>query len=574
MIMQPFQGDKNMRSSFELNQITVVKVTLGIILILSIAWCSGCRDDEQTHSGEGNGSEQGQIVEPAYGDTLVQGSIGDAQFLNPIIVADTASFDVIGLIFNGLVKYDKDLIPVGDLAESWDISEDGLVYTFHLRKGVKWHDGEEFTAEDVVFTFQKVMDPAVKSFYKSEYELVDRVEKVDDYTLRVYYKKVFAPSLESWGLSIVPKHVLKDVDINTSKFNRSPIGTGPFRFKEWISDERIVLEAFDQYFEGRPYLDRYVFRVIPDKSIMFLELKKGGVDLMDLKPDQFQKRGSTADFQSKFNTFRYPSTGYTFLGYNLKHPILKDVRVREAITYAIDRDEIIDGVIRGLGQKLSGPLHPTSWGYNEAVEIRTFDPVKSAEILKKAGWLDEDGDGWLDCDIDDDGQRERLEFTLITNHGNKNRELTAKIVQTNLKKLGIKVNLQLVEWTSFLTNYVDVKNFDAIILGWTLPVDPDCYNMWHTNCIDSGNNIVSYSNSRVDELLEKGRLTIDKESRKKYYHEIHEIIAHELPYTFLFTRDNLVAVNNRLRGIEVSKEGIKHNIIRWYVPAKDQKYTR
>ena len=516
---------------------------------------------------------QGEIIEPAYGDALIEGSIGDATYLNPIIVSDNASFAVIGLVFNGLVKYDKDLNLVGDLAESWDISADGLVYTFHLRKGVKWHDGEEFTAADVEFTYLSTIDPQVKNVYKSDYELVDRVEVVDDYTFRVYYKKVFAPSLESWGMDIVPKHVLENVDINTSKFNRSPIGTGSFRFKEWITDERIVLEAFDQYYEGRPFLDRYVFRVIPDKSIMFLELKKGGVDYMNMKPDQFQKMGSSPDFEARFNKHRYPSFGYTYLGYNLNFKLFQDQRVREAITFGLDRDEMINGVIRGFGQKLSGPFHPDSWAYDKSIEPRRYSTVKAKQILEDAGWEDTDGDGWIDKDINGDGARDPFEFTLITNHGNKSRELTAQIVKSNLKKLGIRVDVELIEWTSFLNKYVDVKNYQALILGWDLPVDPDVYNMWHSSCIDSGNNITSYSNSRVDELLKKARETLDKETRKAYYYEIHEIINKEIPYTFLFAPDSLVALSNRFHGVSVTKSGIKHNIIRWYVPGKEQKYA-
>jgi len=506
---------------------------------------------------------------PAYGDTIIQASIGDASYLNPILASDSASGDINGYVYNGLVKYDKNLKLVGDLAESWNISDDGLVITFHLRKNVNWHDGEPFTSEDVRFTYEKLVDPNTRTPYASDYLIVDRLEIVDPYTVRIIYKEPFSPGLESWGMGIIPQHIFEKGDFNNHPANRHPIGTGPYEFVEWKTDERIVLEANEDYFEGRPHIDRIIYRIVPDQAVQFLELRQGTIDTMGLTPDQFQKEAVSEDFLENINKFRYPSFGYTYLGYNLKNPLFRDERVRRAITYAINRQEIIDGVLLGLGQISTGPFPPTSWAYNETVPIYEHNPEKAKELLYKCGWQDRDGDGILDKD------GRPFSFTLTTNQGNKMRELCATIIQSNLKQVGIQVKIRILEWASFIHQYIDKKNFDAVILGWSLSRDPDQYSIWHSSQIKEGQyNFVSYSNPEIDSLLVEGRRTFDMEKRKEIYHRIHTILAEEQPYTFLYVADALPVVHKRFHGIEVAPAGIGYNFIKWYVPREQQKYTR
>jgi peptide/nickel transport system substrate-binding protein len=508
-------------------------------------------------------------AQPAYGDTIIQASIGDASYLNPILASDSASGDINGYVYNGLVKYDKNLKLVGDLAESWNISDGGLAITFHLRKNVNWHDGEPFTSEDVKFTYEKLIDHNTRTPYASDYLMVDRLEIIDPYTVRIIYKEPFSPGLESWGMGIIPQHIFEKGDFNNHPANRHPIGTGPYKFVEWKTDERIVLEVNEDYFEGRPYIDRIIYRIVPDQAVQFLELRKGTIDTMGLTPDQFQKEAVSEDFLENINKFRYPSFGYTYLGYNLKNPLFKDERVRRAITYAINRQEIIDGVLLGLGQISTGPFPPTSWAYNETVPIYEHNPEKAKELLYKCGWQDRDGDGILDKD------GRPFSFTLMTNQGNKMRELCATIIQFNLKQIGIQVRIRILEWASFIHQYIDKKNFDAVILGWSLSRDPDQYSIWHSSQIKEGQyNFVSYSNPEIDRLLVEGRRTFDMEKRKEIYHRIHTILAEEQPYTFLYVADALPVVQKRFHGIEVAPAGIGYNFIKWYVPRDQQKYTR
>ncbi len=508
------------------------------------------------------------LEQPAYGDALIVGSIGEPSILIPMLAGDSASHEVAGLIFNGLVKYDTDLSLIGDLAESWDISDDGLTITFHLRKGVKWTDGVEFTANDVMFGYKTIIDPKTPTAYKEDFLQVKKAEVLDKYTFRVTYKKPFAPALSSWGnLPILPEHLLKGKDITKVDFGRNPIGMGPFIFEKWEPGQRIVLKANPEYFEGRPYIDYYIYRIIPDQATMFMELRAGGVDLMGLTPIQYRRQTSTEFFKKNFQKFRYPVFAYTYLGFNLKHPFFKDIRVRKAIAYAIDKKEIIDVVLFGLGSVATGPYVPNTWPYNPNVKRYEYNPAKARQLLQEAGWRDTDGDGWLDKD------GKRFEFTIITNMGNSLRERTATIIQWRLKQIGIKVNIRLIEWSAFINEFIDKRRFEAVILGWSIGFDPDQYDIWHSSKTGEKEfNFISYKNPEVDRLLEEGRRTFDIEKRKKAYFRIQEILAEEVPYVFLYVPDALPIVHKRFKGIRPTPIGISYNLHKWYVPRSLQRH--
>ncbi|WP_298268257.1 peptide-binding protein [Geobacter sp.] len=502
---------------------------------------------------------------PAYGDALVVGSIGEPSTLIPILASDSPSHEVAGWVYNGLVEYDKDLKLVGDLARSWDVSPDGLTITFHLRRGVKWHDGADFTSRDVLYTYRVTIDPRTPTAYAEDFKQVRKAEAPDPYTFRVTYGKPFAPALASWGMNILPAHLLEGKDITRSELARRPVGTGPYRFKEWIAGQKIVLESFHDYFEGRPYVDRYIYRIIPDSATMYLELKAGGIDMMGLSPVQFARQTDTPDFRARFVKYRYPSFSYTYLGYNLKNPLFTDRRVRQAITCAISKDEIVHGVLLGLGQAAHGPYKPGTWAYNPNVNDFGYDPARARTLLAEAGWRETGSDGILEKD------GRRFSFTILTNQGNDQRIKTAQIIQRRLRAVGIEVKIRVLEWASFLTNFIDKRNFEAVILAWTIPQDPDIFDIW-----DSGKtgpkelNFIGYSNPEVDRLLEEGRRTFDQEKRRRCYWRIQEILARDQPYTFLYVPDSLPAVSSRFRGIEPAPAGIMYDFIHWYVPKEEQ----
>lgn len=504
---------------------------------------------------------------PAYGDIFIDASIGDASTLIPPLASDAASHAIASLIYNGLVRYDGDLTLVGDLAESWTVSPDGLTITFKLRRGVKWHDGAPFTAQDVLFTYQTMVDPKTPTAYSGDYLQVKKAEAPDDYTFRVTYPKPFAPALGSWGLAILPKHLLVGQDITQSPLARSPIGTGPYKFGEWKAGEKIYLTYNPDYFQGRVYLNGYLYVVKPDLATMFLELKAGNIDRMGLTPLQYTRQTEYPRFQRMYEKYRYMPFSYIYLAYNLEDPRFADRRARQALTLAINKQEIIDGVLMGLGEEATGPYKPGTWYYNPDVPKFPYDPEKAKALLGEAGWRP-NAEGILERD------GRPFEFTILTNQGNDIRVRTAEIIQRRLREIGILVKIRTVEWAAFIKEFIDKGQFEAIILGWNTGLDPDQYDIWHSSKTKPGElNFIHYSNPEVDALLEEGRHTFDQEKRRRAYFRLQEVLAQDQPYTFLFVPDALPAISKRFRGIKPAAAGIDYNFHQWYVPKGEQKYT-
>ncbi len=530
-----------------------------IALFLLVAACGGGKPESA-----GKGTAVPDV--PAHGDAIVEGSIGDVSGFLTAVTSDASSHEAAGYVFNGLVRYDKDLKLEGELAESWEVSPDGKRITFHLRKGVKWHDGAPFTSDDVMFTYRRMIDPRTPTAYGEDFKQVKRAAAPDPHTFVVEYARPFAPALASWGMHILPKHLLeKYPDISKSPLNKKPVGTGPYRFVEWKTGEKVVFDANPDYFEGKPYISRVITRVIPDQATMFLELKSGGVDIMTLTPPQYVRQTETAEFRESFNRYKYTASGYTYLGFRLSHPFFKDKRVRQAIAYAADKKALIDGVLLGLGQEATGPYKPGTWAFNPGVKKYPHDPARAKALLAEAGWKEKDGV------LVKDGQP--FEFTVLTNAGNDARAKTAVILQQNLAEVGIRMKIRTVEWAAFINEFIDKRKFDAVILGWNITPDPDQFDIWHSSKTGPKElNHVGFANPEVDRLLDEGRSTFDLEKRKKAYFRIQEILAEEQPYVFLYVPEALPVVHNRFRGIVPAPAGITYNFVKWYVPAALQKH--
>lgn len=510
-----------------------------------------------------------KVLTPEYGDTFIEASIGDASILLPVLASDSASSDINGLLYNGLVRYDKNLVPEGELAESWEISADNLTITFHLRKGVKWHDGAPFTSADVKFNYELYVDPKTPTAYAESFKQVTRVETPDPYTFVAHYEKPYAPALISWGMSVHPKHLLAGQEVTKSSLARKPIGTGPYKLADWQAGEKIVLEANPDYFEGQPYIKRVVYRIIPDISTQFLELQTGSLDFMGLAPLQFDRQTDTPAFRRLYNKFRYLNFGYTYLGYNLNRPLFQDKKVRQALAYAINKEELIEGVLLGYGAVATGPYKPDTWVHNADVPRYDYSPEKARELFQAAGWTDSDGDGVLDKN------GRKFAFTIVTNQGNDLRSKTGEIIQRRFKDVGVEVKLRVIEWATFLKEFINPGNFDATILGWTGGPEPDQFNIWHSSKIGPRQlNFIGFKNAEVDQLLEEGRRVFPPQQRKAYYDRFQEILAEEQPYTFLYIPEALPAVSKRFRRVEPAPAGIRYNFTQWFVPAAEQKYSR
>lgn len=508
---------------------------------------------------------------PAYGDAILEGSIGDASNLIPMLAGDSASHSVAGLIFDGLVAYDPTLSHLESrLARSWAVSEDGLSITFELRDDVRWQDGQPFTARDVEFGWRTITNPETMTAYAEDYRQVERFEVLGDYSFRVSYGEPFAPALASWGnLVVLPRHLLEGQDINqATEFARAPIGLGAYRFESWESGRSISLLANHDHYRGRPYIGKVVYRIIPDLQTQFLELKSGGLDMMGLTPLQFSRQTASKDFEKQFRKYKYLTNSYTYLGYNLKNELFTDVRVRRALSHAIDKDEIVRAVLMGLGQPAVSPYKPGTVWVNDALQDPAFDPDRSRALLAEAGWTDTDGDGV----VDKDGAA--FKFKILTNQGNESRLKTATIIQRRLAEVGVKAEVRVVEWSAFINNFIDKRKFEAVLLGWSLSLDPDQYDIWHSSKTSEKEfNFISFADPEVDRLLEQGRRTFDAGERKRVYDRFQEILVEQQPYTFLYVANSLPALNGRFRGIEPAPAGISYNFKDWYVPSALQRYS-
>ncbi len=499
---------------------------------------------------------------------MVIGTVADASILIPMIATDLISHTISSHIFLGVVKYGPDLKIVGDLAERFEISPDQKTITFYLKKGVKWEDGKEVTAEDIFFGYKLITSQQVPSPYVSDFLEVKEFKIITPYIFKVTYHKPFALAVSSWSnLVVLPKHILegKSLDYLKNTFGRKPVGNGPFVLERWKTQQEIVLKYNLLYYQGRPYLNYLIYRIIPDPSTLFMELKSGGVDRISLTPLQYFKLKK--ELSQEFEVYKYPSFSFTYIGYNLNHPLFKDKRVRKALCYAIDKQEIVKGALLGEGIPAYGPYKPDTWFYNKKIEQTCkYDPQKALELLKEAGF-DLNKKGWLERN------GKPFEFTLLVNQGNLSRLLAAQIIQRQLYKVGIKVNIRVLEWTTLIHQFIDTRRFEAVILGWATGPDPDLYDIFHSSKIKPpGLNFVSYSNPTLDKLLEKGRHTLDQEKRKKIYFKIQEILVEDQPYTFLYIPINLEAIHKRFQGIKPAPIGISYNIEKWWVPKVKQKY--
>ena len=537
-------------------------------LLLLVAVVAGCGSEVGGAVDDGPGAGA-----PAYGDTLIEASFSNISGLIPNITSDAPSHQIGSLIYTGLVKRDAALNLVGDMAESWTFSADCLDLTFRLRDGIRWHDGQPFTADDVVFTYATMVHPRTPTAYKEDFAAVERIEAVDPLTVHVRYRKPYAKALQSWGMWMLPRHLLaryvEEGRLREAPQNwHGPVGTGPYRFHEMRSGERIVLVANRQYYGPGPYLSRLVYRIIPSQATIFLELKARGVDAAGLTALQFTRQTEYPAFRKAYRKFRYPANSYTYLGFNLRDPRFADKRVRQAFAHAIDKRQIIDGVRLGLAREATGPYRPGSWVYNPRVRTYPHDPARARALLAEAGWRETNAEGLLVKD------GRPFTFTLLTNQGNDERKKVAEIIQASLREIGVGVEIRILEWASFIKEYVKKRRFEAIVLGWGIALDPDQYEIGHSSKTGPDQlNHIGYANPEVDELLERGRSSCHEAERKRYYDRLQEILAEEQPIIFLYFPDALEAVARRVHNIEATPNGIRFNFTEWYVPRDLQRYT-
>ena len=498
------------------------------------------------------------------GGTLVDALSGEPSGLIAMMAGESSASAIASNIFNSLLKYDKNLELTGELAQSWDVSSDQKTITFHLKPNLKWADGQPLTSEDVLFTWKTVTDDKTRSPYGADYKLVKRAEAPDSNTFKVTYAQPYAPALDSWsGLHILPKHLLKDQDINNTPFSRNPVGSHYYQLDQWKKGESLSLKRNPNATQGQAKIDHLVSRIIPDRAAQFLELMADNIDSMSLNSIQYARIfPSRPDLTAKIAQYKELGNSYTYLGFNLKRKPFDDLRVRQAINYAIDKQEIIDGVLLGLGLPVASPYKPGTRWSNPKLQPYPYDPHKAIALLKEAGFEDHDHDGILDRN----GQP--LSFEILTNQ-NKEREMSAVLVQRRLKEIGIDVKIRVVEWATFISRFIKTGDFNVVLLGWGLGLEPDQFNIWHSSQQAPGQfNFIGYKNPKVDKLLEAGRLELNPDKRMKIYHDFSEILLEDSPVVYLFAGYGLPAIHKRVKGIDdpAPPAGIGHNSYEWYIP--------
>ena len=535
----------------------VLNAMLSTLLVITLAGCEQQKPQAALDLNRAYPSESG--------GTLVDAMSGEPSNLIAMMAGESSSSAIAGNIFNSLLKYDKNLELTGELAQSWEVSADQKTITFHLKPNLKWADDQPLTSDDVLFTWKTVTDDNTHTPYGADYKLVKKAEAPDPSTFIVTYAQPYAPALDSWsGLHILPKHLLAGQDINNTPFSRHPVGSHYYQLDAWKKGESISLKLNPNSTQGQAKIDHLVSRIIPDRAAQFLELMADNIDSMSLNSIQYARIfPARPDLTAKIAQYKELGNSYTYLGFNLKRKPFDDVRVRQAINYAIDKQEIIDGVLLGLGLPVASPYKPGTRWSNPKLQPYPYDPKKAIALLRAAGYEDHDHDGILDRD------GKPLSFEILTNQ-NKEREMSAVLVQRRLKEIGIDVKIRVVEWATFISRFIKTGDFNVVLLGWGLGLEPDQFNIWHSSQQAPGQfNFIGYHNAKVDKLLEAGRMELNPDKRMKIYHEFAEILLADSPVVYLYAGYGLPAMHKRVKGIDdpAPPAGIGLNAYEWYIPA-------
>ena len=477
---------------------------------------------------------QPAAAKPAQGGNLRVALASDVVTLDPPMFTDVYSNYVSQQIHEGLFQYDFDLKVIPLLAEKLDQPND-TTYVISLRKGIKFHNGEELTADDVKFTYNRVMDPATKSprswNLTDVLESPDKIEVLDKYMIRITLKAPFGPFLDrltNGALQVLNK---KAVEAAGADYAHHPVGTGPFKYVDWKTGEYVTVQRNDDYWGEKPKLDRITFRPIPESNTRLAELESGGIDhLMDIPTEEIER----LQREGRFQVATDQAINIYYLARNTQKPPLDDPNVRRAMNYAIDREEIVKTIFAGTGLAAITPLNPNNWAHNPNVEAYKYDPSKAKELLGQSKYKGEE----IELAMEQKPEQVRV----------------AERIQAQLKEnLGIKVNLKPMEWGAFLTYIRSGENHQMFQLGWSGGPDPDSilFPLFHSKNWGAAGNRAFYKNDRVDELLLKAQTTVKQEDRRAMYIEAQDIIAKDAPWLTIRHGINSAAMTPKEQGFRL-----------------------
>jgi len=508
------------------------------------------------------------------GDWLVWGFRVEPKTLNQFSAENDiySRWITVPYIFEPLLVYDFDDLTMKPwLAESYEISEDGLEYTFRLRDDVYFSDGVPITADDVIFTYETAVNPEVDAANIANLFVdVEKVIKVNKRVVKFFMKRPYFKALENlcfWDFGILPKHIYKFSD--AEDFNKrvsDPVGSGPFVFEKWETGREVVLRRNENYWGNKPKLKKIIYKFIPNPVAMVQALRSHTVDIAIPEPEQFADLVNDEQFNEEFRCLWYwnPGVPFYYIGWNQDTVFFSDRDVRLAMTHIIDREQIVSKLLKGQGRTITGPFFINGSQNDLNIEPWPYDLNRARELLDEAGWVDSDKDGLRDKK----GVPFRFKFMYSSDNALYRR--LAKLLKDAAAKVGIEVVPEPYEWSVVISRITDRK-FEAMVMGWGGDILEDPYQLWHSSQIDNrGSNYVGFGNRQADAIIEQARRRIDDSRRNKLYHQLHRILHEEQPYTFLFTRPTFRLVDKRFKNVRIYKLGPKY--WQWYVPKEQQRY--
>jgi peptide/nickel transport system substrate-binding protein len=562
-----------------------------MVAVFALAACTPVKPSQQTVGGTAD-------LTPVKGGRAVTGAIADAKVLNPVLSSDVPSAEVWSRVYESLVRVDPQSgQPVPRLAQSFEVGADGTSLKFVLRPGLTWSDGTPFSGADVKTTAEAVMRSkktvrkstfqdivGARAFAEGKATSIEGIS-VQDNVVTFKLEKPFCPAITEIGLfGIIPQSVFgkymdaadpsKNID-EAPENTAPPIAMGPMVYKEWVPNDHITLVRNDRYAFGGPYLDEWVYKVLPDATALAAALKTGEIDAARVEP----KDAASLKQNDNLASFSYLSPGYTYIAWNEMRggkEFFQSRNVRQALAYGLDVQTVIDTVLMGEGQRTLAHTPPVSWAYDPSnFDQFAYDPAKAKALLEQDGWT-------LGADGIYEKNGQRLEFTMVTNSGNKVRETLLQVATEQYRQIGVAVTPRTEAFEALNDRVGKSKDpvygdqgghdYDAAILGWAMGPDPDAYGTWHSSAIKSGLNQVGYKNETVDRAVEAGRTLCGTAERTEAYRAFNRQLNQDQPYNFGFAAKTLLFVNKRLQGVAPGpfpnvQNSYLWNLDQWWVKA-------
>lgn len=540
MIQIKNEGEIKVKKNKWVSMFIIIGFLFSIIL-------AGCSYQKPTSSNSSSKTDNGSGNTTSKKDEIRVGLDVDAGTMDPRLSKDTTAKRVSELVYDGLIRLNDKLEAEPDLAVKWE-NTNPTTWIFTLRENVKFTDGQPFTAADVKYTYDSLIDPNFKAPYASLYSPIKKIDVINDHQVKFTLTEPFAPLLSYMDIGIVPKHIGEK---NDNSLSSNPVGTGPYKMVKWQKNSKISFEANDDYWGGKPKTKKITYYIIPDNSTRVASLESGDIDFVHspLSPQDIKRMKEN----DKFVVQETQGLGFTYLNFNTKNSILSDVKVRQAISYLVNKDVISSDIYQSMDKPGKSPLIPPSWAYDDNITGFSYDPAKAKVLFKEAGWTDTNGDGILDKN------GKKLSITLSTHTEDPNRIQTVEFLQNEFTKAGIQTKVKTSEWPTFSAALTD-GTFDIALVGWLNQVDPDrsFYAPFHT---DGGSNYGKYSNPQVDKLIDKGRTTVDQKERAAIYQQAAKIVTNEVAYDVLLYQGYIAMYNKNLTGFTVNPSGSLYGLI-------------